>query len=1672
MAYDSDNTEEEEEEDKRINWRILVRKWRQGIDPETVTVNELKEFVQTKVHEYILDQTSDSNLWDLFQDDFKGVTTEQFGTIPRKDQQKLRACLRCGGVFVTQNHRNLTIAQTLADVLNEEKQHEWTQEDIEEASRDLHQGPITSIYITPEHNSRPELIARIRSYTPSLQPSLHPSPRPSLHPQPIQPIHRSLTLQSVPASPTPAQEPVQVRQPTLEPAPEPTLTIQPSSGAKLISEIAKIYTDEQKYNGTNSSFDHKLTIFLDICQRVELPQTALMKAFPTMLKGLALDHFYSNQLPQRSYTEACANIRNFFEGPGYHRCNLDKWNSITLASISAGNPDKSTFENIQLLINQLRQLQYGLTPALRNVEFLHNKLVTACQGSPACRYAVSDPPADLGEFINKLQSSIITYEKEQDTNPETFYTDRRYHSRNRQDHQQGQYRGRQNTRQDTRQNTRQDTRQNTRQDTRQWNICFICKREGCRSWKHPEQEQEESKAKFRSRNLGRFNTRAPDFEKRFNKAYQQYIAEFENDSEKELEDDLGTTFDTLLAESDDNIESDNFVTTSFFASTNNQSTLSAQEIDIGTFLTKTLTNQSCTHQLLTESKGYSTKLTAVNLATDDTSRYSSDCFHGIVIDTGASKFSTAGYAQFKALQHIDSSAQLNENTKGKVTVQFGIGTTSCIGSVLVSTPVGQVEFYVMMAKTPFLLSLADMDHLGIYFNNLTDMLVTRQGNIPVVRRFGHCFLLWDTSLQNFIVESFDQETCYLTSTELQRLHRRFGHPSIARLQCVLERAGYNDIDRENLEFITKYCTHCQRYGQAPGRFKFNLRDDVEFNHSIIADIFYIQSKPVLHIVDEGTRYQAGRWLSNISAKHTWDALKACWIDTYLGPPDQITTDAGKNFASKEFRQHATTMGTKIKIVPVEAHNSIGIVERYHAPIRRAYLIITTEIKDLDRDMALQMAFKAINDSAGPDGLIPTLLVYGAYPRMTEHDAPSPTVSQRALAIRKAMTELQKLRAKKQVNSALNTRNGPNTTDVDNLALNSDVLVWREGNTGQSGLWKGPYKLIGLDRESCVLALPNGNTTFRITSVKPYFTSDNIQSEPDNITVTEPDNITVTEPDNVTVTEPDNVTVTAPIKRPRGRPRKNADMTIFLQDDIFQENLYKASRQSEILGLIEKGVFEPCTKVPTGIRIFNSRFVDEIKNKGTEKALSKSRLVVQAYNDDEKRLVLTQSPTIQRISQRIILCIAAIIGPETGLYLRDISQAYVQSTTSLNRDFYIKPPPELAQHLDISNNSVVKVVKPLYGVPEAGNHWFKTYHSHHIDKLLMQQSTFDPCLLYNTEPFGIVGLQTDDTLILATDSFAEQEQEQLNKAGFIAKKREKLTPAHDLKFNGGIIRLETNGSIKLTQERQCKNLKPVNKAATSTTSSRGTVRSKLSTKDQYIAQRARGAYIASVCQPEAAYDLSVAAQTIEPTETDVKALNKRIQWQIENAARGLRFVRLEKDSLQLLVFTDASFANNKDLSSQIGYILTIADRTGNANILHWSSIKCKRVTRSILASELYAMAHGFDIAAATKSTIDKALQIDIPLVLCTDSRSLYNCLVKLGTTTEKRLMIDVMCLRQAYERREITEVKWIKGESNPADSMTKAKPSAALKLLVESNKVQLEVEEWVERDRKATQPVYV
>jgi hypothetical protein len=63
-----------------------------------------------------------------------------------------------------------------------------------------------------------------------------------------------------------------------------------------------------------------------------------------------------------------------------------------------------------------------------------------------------------------------------------------------------------------------------------------------------------------------------------------------------------------------------------------------------------------------------------------------------------------------------------------------------------------------------------------------------------------------------------------------------------------------------------------------------------------------------------------------------------------------------------------------------------------------------------------------------------------------------------------------------------------------------------------------------------------------------------------------------------------------------------------------------------------------------------------------------------------------------------------------------------------------------------------------------------------------------------------------------------------------------------------------------------------------------------------------------------------------------------------------------------------------------------------------------------------------MGAAIKLTIDLVLNTTIPLIICTDLKSLYDYFMRLGTTQEKRLMVNFMCLCQSYKYKEIAEIK--------------------------------------------------
>ncbi len=274
----------------------------------------------------------------------------------------------------------------------------------------------------------------------------------------------------------------------------------------------------------------------------------------------------------------------------------------------------------------------------------------------------------------------------------------------------------------------------------------------------------------------------------------------------------------------------------------------------------------------------------------------------------------------------------------------------------------------------------------------------------------------------------------------------------------------------------------------------------------------------------------------------------------------------------------------------------------------------------------------------------------------------------------------------------------------------------------------------------IIELSSDSTKFRSTTIKSYYDDNHFENSSLFISITDFSFIaSVSKSSNMPQSNDESAvsndqkseseTLSNSSKRDRDRFRKHLVSVAYLSfvfstavDFVFASiplfaaafkldsivhialSQFAAFRQKEINDLIEKDVFQSVRTddVSLDVRIFNFRFVNEIKHLDIDKAFEKSRLVVQTFNDQNKNLILIQSSIIQRVSQRLIVCLIAVFS-KMNLYLRDIIQTYVQSVTSLNRDFFVCSFVELIKHLDIASNSILKMIKSLYDVLETDNH---------------------------------------------------------------------------------------------------------------------------------------------------------------------------------------------------------------------------------------------------------------------------------------------------------------------------------------------------------------------------------
>lgn len=129
------------------------------------------------------------------------------------------------------------------------------------------------------------------------------------------------------------------------------------------------------------------------------------------------------------------------------------------------------------------------------------------------------------------------------------------------------------------------------------------------------------------------------------------------------------------------------------------------------------------------------------------------------------------------------------------------------------------------------------------------------------------------------------------------------------------------------------------------------------------------------------------------------------------------------------------------------------------------------------------------------------------------------------------------------------------------------------------------------------------------------------------------------------------------------------------------------------------------------------------------------------------------------------------------------------------------------------------------------------------------------------------------------------------------------------------------------------------------------------------------------------------------------------------------------------------------------------------IIYWSSKKFQRITRLILVDKVYAFSIGYDFGVSIRMLLRK-MEIDVPLYLFTDSKSIFDTITASKRLRELRLTNAVVDIRRAYKDDEISSVAWIRSEHNIADNFTRLNGNDVLNEVLRSGKLNCTIEQLV------------
>lgn len=265
-----------------------------------------------------------------------------------------------------------------------------------------------------------------------------------------------------------------------------------------------------------------------------------------------------------------------------------------------------------------------------------------------------------------------------------------------------------------------------------------------------------------------------------------------------------------------------------------------------------------------------------------------------------------------------------------------------------------------------------------------------------------------------------------------KLHNVFAHASSAKiykLQC--EGYGKDPELLKALIDIEKSCHTCLQVKRAPPRPKSCLPLSSQVNECVAMDLKFINSKPVLHMIDTFSRFSTACFLTSKHAETVIEAIFANWINVF-GRPGRFFSDNGSEFNNKEFHDLCEKFHIEVQVTPIEHPASNGICERHNAIIGEMSAKVHKSNK-CSWKIALMWAVNAKNSLQNVYGYSPCQIVFGrnlSLPTSIDGARPadlsegcfvSQTVKENLQAMHQAREEFTRAERKIRLNRALKSR---------------------------------------------------------------------------------------------------------------------------------------------------------------------------------------------------------------------------------------------------------------------------------------------------------------------------------------------------------------------------------------------------------------------------------------------------------------------------------------------------------------------------------------------------------------------------------------------------------------------------------------------------------------------------